>query len=257
MKLKYHNIFVIYLDTFHTYLHIYISEPKKSSYKYLTVKYTHCVRQAVNRKIDIAAVQLYKEDSVWMEKPSHHLQSTYFLIAGAVVSKRHDNQHHCPESDQHSHSWFKKKKKKKGQERESDRRDRLNISMISFEKCHKYDKHMYRPMTNALELSSSIWKMPLVLGLNLSHNPTPKKTNPNNCWRRNEAKPQLEGAAHKSHYKFHIFKYSNLICISDYVVKSDVMFADTWRFFFLPSCLFFVTLLHKSHKALTIYNIIL
>lgn len=152
---------------------------------------------------------------------------------------------------------IQKKKKKKGQERESDTRDRLNIFMISFEKCHKYDKHMYRPMTNALELSSSIWKMPLVLGLNLSHNPTPKKTNPNNCWRRNEAKPQLEGAAHKSHYKFHIFKYSNLICISDYVVKSDVMFADTWRFFFLPSCLFFVTLLHKSHKALTIYNIIL
>lgn len=132
---------------------------------------------------------------------------------------------------------IQKKKKKKGQERESDTRDRLNISMISFEKCHKYDKHMYRPMTNALELSSSIWKMPLVLGLNLSHNPTPKKTNPNNCWHRNEAKPQLEGAAHKSHYKFHIFKYSNLICISDYVVKSDVMFADTWRFFFFTKLL--------------------
>ena len=192
-----------------------------------------------------------------MEKPSHHLQSTYFLIAGAVVSKRHHNQHHSPESDQHSHSWFKKTE---GQERESDTCDRLNIFMISFEKCHKYDKHMYRPMTNALELSSSIWKMPLVLGLNLSHNPTPKKTNPNNCWQRNEAKSQLEGAAQKPCYRFHIFKYSNLKCISGCVIKSDVVFADTWRFFFfffLLSCLFFVTLLHTSHKTLTIYKVIL
>lgn len=42
--------------------------------------------------------------SQYGQKGGEHLQSASLLVAGTVVSKHHHKQHHCPESDQHSHT---------------------------------------------------------------------------------------------------------------------------------------------------------